>query len=144
MLACALAPAVGRCDPVSLDQITAQLFYSMTGTLSQNIAPPAHFSSWNTVIGEGDAKEPATDLVVGVVLTAAQPQTTDATPLVVTARQPGGKVLAQRTYRNILVERGRLVKVLFLPDVTCIGQIDIVATLGAQTRSATVHLDCGE
>jgi hypothetical protein len=49
-----------------LDDIRAQFFYQTTGTLSQNVAPPAKFTIHNAVIGEGDLKEPADDLLVSV------------------------------------------------------------------------------
>jgi hypothetical protein len=50
---------------VVLGPLTAQLYYKFSGLLSSDLLsrkPP--FSGWNTVIGEGDATEPAEDLLV--------------------------------------------------------------------------------
>ena len=65
-------------------------------------------------------------------------------PLTVGARTAAGKVLAQRQFSNILIDRGKVVEFLLLPNVTCAGKVTITATLGRQTRSATLALDCGE
>ena len=130
--------------PATIEHIGAQLLYSGAGTLSRDIAPPATFSGWNTVIGEGDAKGSATDVLVSVVLTTAGDELNVDTPLVVSARTAAGKVLGQRQFSNILIDRGKVVEFLLLPNVTCAGKVTITATLGRQTRSAALALDCGE
>lgn len=130
--------------PVAIEHIGAQLLYSGSGTLSRDIAPPATFSGWNTVIGEGDAKGSATDVLVSVTLTTPSDEQALDTPLTVSARTAAGKVLAERKFSNILIDRGKVFEFLLLPNVTCAGKVTITATLGRQTRSATLALDCGE
>ena len=114
ILVCSCAPAWSATPPpVAIEHIGAQLLYSGSGTLSRDIAPPATFSGWNTVIGEGDAKGSAADVLVSVTLTTPSDELALDTPLTVSARTAAGKVT-------------------------------ITATLGRQTRSATLALDCGE
>lgn len=145
-LACvSVAPAVADPPPaVTIDHIGAQLLYEGNGGLSADIAPPAKFSGWNTVIGEGDAKGPATDLLVSVTLRTAGDQMSLHMPLVLSARTASGKVLAQRTFPHVLIDNGKAVVFVLLPDATCAGKITIAAVLGRQTRSTTLSLDCGE
>lgn len=130
------APAVGR--------IRMQLFYEDTGRLSRDIAPPAEFTGWNTVIGEGSAEEAANDLLVTVEVRGAAGENV-AQPLSVVARSGKGKVIAQRRFGNLLTSaQGRTWKALWLADVGCSGRIEIVATIGRSTRRSTINLDCGE
>jgi len=49
----AVAPA--QTPQAIIQSIRVQLYYEQSGTLSANIAPPAKFSGWNTVIGQLEA-----------------------------------------------------------------------------------------
>jgi hypothetical protein len=145
LAAAAAAAAWGATpEPVAIAHIGAQLLYSNSGALSRDIAPPATFSGWNTVIGEGDAKGSATDVLVSVALTSPTNQLNVETPLFISARSAAGKVLAQRKITNILIDNGKAFEFLLLPDATCAGKVTITATLGQQSRSAALALDCGE
>ena len=130
--------------PVAIAHIGAQLLYSNSGALSRDIAPPAKFSGWNTIIGEGDAGGAASDVLVTVTLTSPSSQLNVATPLFISARSAAGKVLAQRKITNILIDNGKAFEFVLLPDATCAGKVTITATLGQQTRTAALALDCGE
>lgn len=130
------APSVGA--------IRMQLFYEETGRLSRDIAPPADFTGWNTVIGEGSAEEAANDLLV-LVEVRGPPGENIAQPLSVVARGGKGKVLGQRRFANLLTTaQGRTWKALWLSDVGCAGRIEVTATIGRSTRKTAVSLDCGE
>ena len=120
------------------------LLYENSGRLSGNIAPPADFTGWNTVIGEGSAEEPANDLLVLVeVVTRGEENVVQ--PLTVVARGARGKLLGQRRFANLLTSGdGRTWKALWLADVGCAGRIDVSATIGRSSRKAAVDLDCGE
>jgi hypothetical protein len=145
-LACAAAaPAwAATPQPVAIAHIGARLLYSNSGALSRDIAPPATFSGWNTIIGEGDAGGSASDVLVTVTLTSSTNQLNVETPLFISARSAAGKVLAQRKITNILIDNGKAFEFLLLADATCAGKVTITATLGQQTRSAALALDCGE
>jgi hypothetical protein len=143
----AAAAASARADPpqpVAIAHLGAQLLYSNSGALSRDIAPPAKFSGWNTIIGEGDAGGSASDVLVTVTLTSPAGQLNVDTPLLVSARSAAGKVLAQRKITNILIDNGKAFEFVLLPDATCAGKVTITATLGQQTRNAVLALDCGE
>ena len=129
------APSVGT--------IRMQLFYEETGRLSRDIAPPADFSGWNTVIGEGSAEEAANDLLIAVEVRGAPAETIDQ-PLTLVARA-GRKIVARRRFDHLLTNvQGRTWKALWLNDVGCAGRIDVTATIGRSTRKSAISLDCGE
>lgn len=148
--ACLAALLLTAAEPPSpratIESIGVQLFYEQSGTLSNNIAPPATFSGWNTVIGEGDAKEGAQDVLVTVRLKGnGQDGFMTETPLVITARNTAGKVIGTRTVTGILVPyQGTVATALWVNNATCAGKFKVEAKLGKQVRTATVALDCGE
>ena len=127
-----------------IEAVGVQLVYQTSGTLSQDIAPPARFTAWNTVIGEGDAREPANDIVVSVRLSIPQDQGNGDVPLVITVRKAGGKVVASRRVATQFFTKGRSVQTLNVQDATCLGKLAIEARLGKQTKSTQVALMCGE
>jgi hypothetical protein len=138
LLAASPAPAPG------IGKIRMQLFYEDSGRLSPDIAPPADFTGWNTVIGEGSAEEAANDLLVLVEVIGPAGENI-VQPLSVVARGAKGKVLGQRRHANLLASGGgRTWKALWLADVGCAGHIEVTATLGRSTRKAAIDLDCGE
>lgn len=129
---------------VAITGIEARLFYEGTGVLSDNIAPPATFHGWNSMIGEGAAKQPANDLVVSVALSSDPPEASATTPLTVAVINEKGRTIAKRKFRSLYFKTGKAVKALFVPDAACIGKVTIKATLGGQTRITNVELGCGE
>jgi hypothetical protein len=139
----ALAAAPQAPPPPRVGKIRIQLFYEDSGKLSGDIAPPAEFSGWNTIIGEGSAEEPANDLLVTVeVLTGAVESV--AEPLSVTVRG-NSKILGQKRFTDVLTSAdGRTWKALWLSNVGCAGHVEVTATIGRSTRKAAVSLDCGE
>ena len=127
----------------TLGDIRMHLFYQGSGRLSADVSPPADFAGWNTVIGEGSAEEPATDLLVVAELRASGEQNV-TTPLRVTV-QSGRRVLATRTFNGTLTsEAGRAYLPVWLRDVTCAGEIRVEVTFGRQRRSERLTLSCGE
>ena len=137
--ATAQAPA-----PIKLERIRVQLVYETTGSLSQDITPPADFSLWNTVIGEGSALEPASDILVGVELSTTDEQANATTPLKVVVRGEGGKVLATRTFDAVFLDNQRAVRSLLVPDATCAGPVVIEASFGSQKLRTPIDFACGE
>ena len=137
--ATAQAPA-----PIKLERIRVQLIYETTGTLSPDITPPADFSLWNTIIGEGSAAEPASDILVGVELSTTDEQANATVPLKVVVRGEGGKVLATRTFDGVFMDKGRVVRSLLVPNATCAGPVVIEASFGAQKLRTPMDFACGE
>lgn len=137
-------PAEAQEVKPKIDAIAVQLYQATTGTLSQNIAPPAKFTAWNTVIGEGDAREPATDLLVSVTLSIAQKEGNSTIPLQIKVADAKGKALASRRVTDMFFAKGRTVQALFVPDATCAGPITVEATMGREKKTTKVTLACGE
>ena len=132
----ATAPSIGA--------IRMQLFYEETGRLSRDIAPPADFTGWNTVIGEGSAEESANDLLVLVEVRTGGAENV-LQPLSVVARNGKGRIIAQRRCANLLTSgQGRTWKALWLADVGCAGRVEVTATIGRSVRKSAIDLDCGE
>ena len=143
LLAALLAAPSAPASP-SVGAIRMQLFYEESGRLSRDIAPPADFTGWNTVIGEGSAEEAANDLLVLVEVRGPAVENI-AQPLSVVARGASGKVVGQRRFANLLTNaQGRTWKALWLADVGCAGRIEVTAMIGRSTRKSAVSLDCGE
>lgn len=139
--ASAAAPVLAR---VTLGDIRVQLFYRHSGTLSGNVAQPGRTHLWNTVVGEGDAKEPADDALVTVGLKGGQPDMVTDLPLIVTARA-GGRVIASRSFSGILLPlQGQAWSALWLPNVTCRNRVTIDVSYGVQKKATFVNFDCGE
>lgn len=130
--------------PIKLERIRVQLIYETSGTLSPDIAPPAEFVLWNTVIAEGSAVEPASDVLVSVELSTTDEQANVTTPLKVVVRGEGGGILATRTFNGVFMTQGRVVRSLLVPEVTCDGPVVIEATLGAQKLRTSINFACGE
>lgn len=124
--------------------IEARFVYGTTGALSENIAPPSKFAAWNTMIGEGDAKEPASDLLVIVTLKSEPAEANLPSPLTITLSNDRGRVLARRTITSLFVKDGKAARAMFVPDAACLGKVAIKATMGASQRVTNLQLNCGE
>lgn len=142
-----LAAPASAADGVTLGKLTAQLYYKDSGTLSKDILnrKPA-FSGWNTGAGEGDAEEPAEDLLVSVTL--ANPGDDgvflDET-LELWATNAKGKEIARRKFTGILVPyKGNVSNPLWLQDIQCVGLLVLHAKFRGKETKAQVSLDCGE
>ena len=131
-------------DPIRLDQIRVQLLLERTGELSPNVAPPATTTLWNTVIGEGDAGQPATDALVWVSLRSATAEANAPRPLSVTVRGRGGRILARRVFEAVLITGGRAARAVLVPEAGCAGPVAIEAAYGAQRLTSRVNFACGE
>ena len=139
------APAAAQPAPqLKLESITARLLYTSSGALSDNIAPPAEFTLFNTVIGEGDAAEPANDVLVSAIVTSRDAQANGTEPLTLVVRDEGGKVLARRVFDSIFVDGARSVSSVLVQDVACVGPVTIEATMGRQRLTTSLDFACGE
>jgi hypothetical protein len=144
LLALAAQAAPPADPPAQLGDIRAHLFYEATGRLSSDVSPPREFSAWNTIIGGGEAEEPASDLLIVVEL-RAEGEHFETRPLRIVARDGRGRILGERRFDSLYTsEAGRLYRALWLRDATCAGEIDITATLGRETRTERLTFHCGE
>ena len=130
---------------IDLGALRAYLWYEETGRLSENIAPPVEFVTWNTIIGEGQAAEIANDiLLTAEVLSSGREENIDI-PMVLEARDSSGRILASRTVDGMLTSsEGKAVKGLWVYDIGCSGEITFSARLGGLSRSVALNFPCGE
>ena len=144
LAAALLLPAAA--DAQQVGRIRAHLVYEETGRLSEDLVARPDFAAWNTIIGSGEAEEPANDVLVMVeVIGTTGGEENIAAPLEIVARGENGRVLGRRRLRDLFAsEQGRVWKALWLPDSTCAGRIDITATIAGRARSAQLNLGCGE
>lgn len=146
LVALAAAPAVSA-QEVELGQLSARLYYKLSGDLSDDLlARPEPFVGWNTVIGEGDADEPADDLLVAVTLTSL---TGDGEfledRLELWIENEEGSILARRDVEGVLVPwQGSVSTPLWLSDAGCLGLLNIHARFRGEGRQAQLNLHCGE
>ena len=138
LAAAALAAQSSPTVPAQLTDIRAHLFWHADGQLSPDITQPNDFAGWNTTIH-------ADDLVIVAELRTTGEQFYDRPALTIVARGPHGRILGQRTFRAILTsDEGRAYLPLWLNDITCAGEIQVTVTYGAQRRTETISLHCGE
>lgn len=146
MIGLMLAAAAAAAQPaVTIGDFRMHLFYRHSGLLSEDISPPREFTGWNTVIGEGDAEEPAEDLLVVVpTRVAGGGETFVETPLRIVARGRDNRVIANRNVALLSSASGDSYSPVWLQDIGCEGEISVTATFGDQTRSESLSLECGE
>ncbi len=138
ILAAALAAQAQAPVASELGDVRIHLFSNRTGRLSDDIsAPDSQFAGWNTLF-EAD------DLVIVAELRTTGEQFIER-PLRIVVRGPGNRILGQRRFNTILTsDAGRAYLPLYLNDVTCAGTIQVTVTHGAQTRTESLTLMCGE
>lgn len=141
-----LSPAIAQTalPAPQVEQIKVQLYYSLTGRLSVDIANDPDFMGWNTIIGEGGAEEPADDMLVSVRVTG-DPHTGKHAPLKIVAKNGKGKIIDQRTVKAILFgSNGTAWVPMWLRDVGCVGRLNITVSMGKSVKTQTIDLHCGE
>jgi hypothetical protein len=142
-----LALLVGpvHAQAVHVEDIRVQLFYERSGVLSEDFAKTKDASFWNTIIGEGSAKEPANSFLVSVVLRGKADSIVHSESVVVTVYDESKKTkVLERRFGDLLFGvDGRLVKPVFIENRTC-APIRISARTNANTKTITVPFKCGE
>jgi hypothetical protein len=157
LLAALSAPASTVASPshssaVELGPIRAQLFYAFSGRLSDDVLDRKEpFVFWNTIIGEGQADEPADDVLVSVKLDSGKFGTPEeneqniSSPVTLSATDAKGRLIAKRTFTDILTSKtGTVTLPLLLQDVTCSGDVKVKAVFQNQMSSALLSMHCGE
>ena len=144
VLAALLAiPAAAAAEP-AIGKIEAHLFYEASGRLSDDIAPPAEVSLFNTVIGEGGAEEPASDVLVAVTVTGEAGAFVETPLTIKVVAADDGTVLAERKIEGLLLSaQGSVTRAVFVPDSTC-RAFRIEAAIGKAKAAADIPFVCGE
>lgn len=140
--------------PYKLSKMTASLFYSESGTFSPDI--PEDAPLWNTVIGEGWAKENSDATLIRVYVTGAPGSYGPARAVTMTVRK-GRRTATGYTWGAISMRRsqplgvlsraGKTVVAVWLYHTGCI-PLQVTATLVGQSPSAplvrVIPFACGE
>lgn len=142
----AVTSGMALAQSATVESIGVQLFYEYSGTLSDDLAKRKELSLWNTMIGEGDAKQPANSFLVTVTVKGA-PETFDkaaALTVTVTGDKRKNKV-AEKVFKGILFgSEGRVVKPLFVHDWVCV-PLTITAKLkSGSSKTFNLPFQCGE
>lgn len=135
---------------VAIDEIRAQLFLERSGKLSENLVGSKK-ALFNTVIGEGDAGEPADAILVTLTFTGAKnTKSSDkiardlASITVKQQARTGEKILLKRVYGGFLFgEAGRIHKAFLLDNATC-APLEIEVKVGRSRKEAKLDFACGE
>jgi hypothetical protein len=129
---------------VTLEAVHVRLLYSVAGGLSEDMAGDNGFNTGNAITGAGPNDDPADDALVSASLTTDVDELNMSTPLSIVVRDSRRRLIASRTFREVFFKRGKATAYLFLPDSTCDGAITVTATVGHQTKTASVEMHCGE
>lgn len=145
LLCARLVGPVSAQGNASLGEIRAFLFYKESGRLSENLlGREPEFVGWNTIIGAGEAEEPADDLLVVATVVASE-ETFDDHKLELWVTDGDGKVVAQRVVHGVLVTaKGEASNALWLSDVGCSGVLLLHARFRGEKRDGRIVLECGE
>lgn len=127
-----------------VEQIKAQLYYSLSGRLSDDIASDPDFMVWNTIIAGGSAEEPATDMLISVRV-SGDPNLGVSGPVKLIVKNGRGKIIGQRNVDGqLLGSDGQAWVPLWLRDIGCVGRMNITATMGKSVKTQSIGLPCGE
>ncbi len=135
--------------PVVLQDLKVQLFLEGSGTLSENLVGTKK-KLHNTVLGEGDAGEPADALFVtlqfqGTKNTRSSDKLArDLAQVKVTQfTKAGNKILLNRVYGGFVFgESGLAHKAFVIDNATC-APIEVEAKIGKSRKVAKIDFSCG-
>lgn len=135
-----------RAQSVQVEDVGIRLFYETSGTLSEDITKQKEFHLWNTLIGEGDAKEPASSFLITVTLSGKPESFRKRAVVTVTIRDANSQARVPTVHRikNLVFGRtGRLVKAVWVENRVC---SPLIISAAVQHSSRTIHVpfSCGE
>lgn len=144
----ALAGQVAAAQTATIEDIRVQLFYEYSGALSDDLTKRKDLALFNTMIGEGDANQPANSFLVAVAV-KGQPETFDKdaalTVTVVTNDKRKAKVAEKAFGSGILFGReGRAVKALFVHDRVCVPLTVTAKLKSGASKTFNLPFKCGE
>jgi hypothetical protein len=119
------------------------------GTLSENIIDNKEFYLWNTIIGEGSAIGPSTNLLVIVEIQIAPTESSDNGRVKLTVFDSKDKVIFSQEQDYSIFEKGNIYSTPFLLNDTGCGLIKLKAELIKSKKvtsflEKTIDFECGE
>lgn len=143
--AAAEAPTSG---PIALQDLKVQLFLERTGTLSENIVG-SRKKFHNTMLGQGDAGEPADAVLVTLVFEGTKNTrgsdklARDLAQVKVTQTTPAGqRILLNRVYGGFLFGDNGLAHKAFLIDNATCAPLEVEAKIGRTRKTAKIEFSC--
>jgi hypothetical protein len=134
-----------QADEMRVASIEAFLVYGQTGKLSPNIAPPKHeIDFWNTIIGEGGAKEWSDDILLIAHIDKLSGKASTGEIAIKVIDHKSKKVLINRKKLSIgFSETKAAAKALLLEDLSCTN-MDITVTVDKKSKTINLPFACGE
>ena len=136
--------------PVVLQDLKMQLFLERTGRLSDNIVGSKK-TFHNTILGEGDAGEPADAVLVTLVFQGGKNSmgsdklARDMAQVKVTQMaKTGNKILLNRVYGGFIFGENGLAHKAFLIDNATCAPLEVDAKIGKTRKVAKIDFKCGE
>lgn len=134
--------------PVALTDLKVQMVLERTGTLSENLVGTKK-KLHNTVLGEGDAGEPADAVMVTLVFQGTKNTrgsdklARDLAQVKVTqATKAGNKILLNRVYGGFVFgENGLSHKAFIVDNATC-APLEVEAKVGKTRKVAKIEFSC--
>ena len=144
------AEPVANTVPVVLQDLKMQLFLERTGRLSDNIVGSKK-TFHNTILGEGDAGEPADAVLVTLVFQGGKNSmgsdklARDMAQVKVTQMaKTGNKILLNRVYGGFIFGENGLAHKAFLIDNATCAPLEVDAKIGKTRKVAKIDFKCGE
>ncbi|HRK25062.1 MAG TPA: hypothetical protein PLQ11_08935 [Beijerinckiaceae bacterium] len=134
--------------PISLIDMKVQMFLERSGTWSENLVNTRK-KLHNTVLGQGDAGEPADAVLVTLVFEGTKNTrgsdklARDLAQVKVTqATKAGNKILLNRVYGGFLFgDNGLAHKAFVIDNATCL-PLEIEAKIGRTRKAAKIEFTC--
>jgi hypothetical protein len=132
-------------DPMSVSKIEAFLIYGQSGKLSPDIAPPSQeIDFWNTMIGEGGAREWTEDILVIVHIEKISGDSSGGVISIKVVDHKSKKVLLSKLSAQVSFgETKTAAKAFTLENIQCTN-LDIIIKAGKNSKTVNLPFACGE
>jgi hypothetical protein len=132
-------------DPIKVSKIEAFLIYGQSGKLSPDIAPPSHeIDFWNTMIGEGGAREWTEDILVVAHIEKLFGKQTAGEISIKAVDHNSKKVLLLKPKVQVSFGETKMAaKAFVLESIQCTN-LDVTITAGKSIKTTNLPFVCGE
>jgi|SRR5579859_1102205 len=136
-------PQTSPISQLKIKSVTAKLYYSNSGTFSENILDKPDMALWNTIIGEGASGGPSEATLIEVEVDG-KPNTNGYERLNITAQAKGKPPIGRHNDTLYFKENGKYFAAVWLYDFGCL-PVTITAQLGNQPAvKKKIDFECGE
>ena len=131
--------------PSKISAVTAKLYYSESGTFSDNILDKPDLALWNTIIGEGQSGGPSEATLIQVEVEGdGGGNVIHKERLTITVQQEGKPPITRHNGMLSFGPHGKHFEAVWLYDSGCL-PVTITAQLGSQpVIRKKIDFECGE